>query len=49
MVVPIFGQKWFLLTGFWYLWAGSRVTSGSGFFAETALLKPAHMLQSAEW
>ena len=38
MVVPKFGQKWFLFLDFRYLWAVSTAAIGFGFFAFLALL-----------
>jgi hypothetical protein len=49
VAVPKFGQKWFLLADFRDFRAISRTTSSSGFFAESAFLKPAKMLKTAEW
>ena len=48
MSVPKFGQKWFLIFDFGYLWAISRVAVGSGFFAVSALLIPAQVFEPAK-
>ena len=45
MVVPIFGQKWFLVSGSGYLRAVLRVAVGSSFFTVSALFKPAKCLR----
>ncbi len=48
MVVPKFGQKWFLLLDFGYLWAVSAVAVGFDFFAVSALLEPAQVLETVK-